>query len=49
MDKVEIFNNAEAYDKSVEFLNDTPEMQRFNFHRGKVYPFQSAQRKETKL
>jgi hypothetical protein len=47
MDKVEIFNNAEAYDKSVEFLNDTPEMQRFNFHRGKVYPFQSAQRKET--
>jgi len=47
MDKVEIFNNVEAYIASVEFLSDTPEMQRFNFHRGKVHPFQCAQRKET--
>lgn len=47
MEKLEIFYNEEAYDKSVEFLNDTPEMQRFNFHRGKVYAFHSAQKKET--
>ena len=47
MEKTEIFHNEEAYDNSVEFLNGTPEMQRFNFHRGKVNPFQSAQRKET--
>ena len=47
MDKVEIFNNVDGYIASVEFLSGTPEMQRFNFHRGKVHPFQCAQRKET--
>ena len=47
MEKIEVFHNEVAYDNSVEFLNGTPEMQRFNFYRGKVHPFQSAQRKET--
>lgn len=46
MENKEIFHNEEVYDKSVEYLNDTPEMQRFNYYKGNIYPFQSAQRKE---
>lgn len=47
MEKIEVFHNSEAYNQSIEYLNDTPEMQRFNYHKGKIYAFQSAQRKET--
>lgn len=46
MEKIEIFNNIEAYNMSLNFLNDTYEMQRFNFYRGKVTAFVCAQRKE---
>lgn len=46
MEKIEIFNNIEAYNMSLNFLSDTYEMQRFNFYRGKVTAFVCAQRKE---
>lgn len=46
MEKIEIFNNIEAYNMSLNFLSDTHEMQRFNFYRGKVTAFACVQRKE---
>ena len=46
MEKIEIFNNVEAYNMSLNFLSNTHEMQRFNFYRGKVTAFTCAQRKE---
>jgi hypothetical protein len=46
MEKIEIFNNIEAYNMSLNFLSNTHEMQRFNFYRGKVTAFTCAQRKE---
>jgi len=46
MEKIEIFNNIETYNMSLNFLSDTHEMQRFNFYRGKVSAFSCAQRKE---
>jgi hypothetical protein len=47
MEKIEVFHNQLSYDASVDFLNSSPEMQRYNFYRSKVYPFQYATKKET--
>jgi len=47
MEKVEVFYNEQSYDISLEHLNSSPEMQRYNFHKGKTYPFQYATKKET--
>jgi len=47
MDKIEVFVNGATYEKSLEYMNDSLEMQRFNFYKQKVYAFQYATRKET--
>jgi hypothetical protein len=47
MEKIEVFINEAAYEKSLEYMNDSLEMQRFNFYKQKVHAFQYATRKET--
>jgi len=47
MEEIEIFYNDQGYNVSLNFLNSSPEMQRYNFYKGKVYPFQYATKKET--
>ena len=47
MENTEVFINAESYIASLEHLDNSPEMQRFNFYKDKIYPFSYGTRKET--
>jgi hypothetical protein len=47
MEQLDVISNQESYDKSIELLNSSLEMQRFSFYKQKAYSFTYATRKET--